>query len=197
MKKVVSVLLALSLAVGLGFAFAEGSALPAYVWGGDDPMMAAVIKYLQNTDFGFEAPEGGVLIPTPIVLKTEMNEDQTKATVLGNFWTFTYAREGNILVGGPCGENPGLITLEKKDGEWVVTSAEFAADDSGDFMDNVAKLANGDEALIEEFARTRESSEDSYLPQFRRAAVVTYVEDNGLDIVAFQDPGWDPVSVID
>ena len=34
------------------------------------------------------------------------------------------------------------------------------------------------------------------LPQYQRAAVVTYVADNHLDIEAYQEFGWEPVSVI-
>ena len=99
MKKLVSVLLALALALGMAGAFAESEALPAYTWNGEDPIWGAVVKYFQENDFGFEPAEGGVLIPTPIILKTEVSEDETEATVWGNFWIFTYSRNA---------ENPKL-----------------------------------------------------------------------------------------
>ena len=196
MKKMVSVLLVLALALGVCGAFAEDSALPAYAWTGEDPVVAAVIAYMQETDFGFETPEGGVMIPTPIILKTEMNADETEATVYGNFWIFTYALKGKILETGPCGENPGVIKLEKKDGAWAVTSAEFAGS-GDDYLEDIKKFANGDKELEAQFALTVGASEDSILPQYQRAAVVEYVQANGLDIEAYQDTGWDPVSVTD
>ena len=44
---------------------------------------------------------------------------------------------------------------------------------------------------------TTGASEDSVLPQYRRAVLVNYVEENKLDITACQDYGWDPVSPAD
>ena len=196
MKKLVSVLLALALALGVCGAFAEGSALPAYTYGGDDPIWAAVVKYMQETDFGFEAPEGGILVPTPIILKTDVNEGETEATVYGNFWIFTYTLEGQTLMTGPCGENPGVLKLEKKDGEWAVTGAEFA-EDGDNYDESIKKLANGDEKLEKDYFDTTGASEDSMLPQYQRAVLVTYVEDNHLDITAYQDYGQEPVALND
>lgn len=197
MKKMVSVFLALVLALGLCSAFAEEAALPAYTWTGDDPVTAAVIKSMQETDSGYETPEGGILIPTPIILKTDLNAEETEASVYGNFWIFTYARNGKILERAACGENPGVIRLEKKDGEWAVISAEFAEDGEEAYNASIKKFANGDKELEEQYYCTTGATEDSFLPQYQRAAVVEYVVANGLDIEAFQEPGRDPVSVID
>ena len=195
MKKIVSVLLALVLALGLCGAFAEDNALPAYEYpyAEEDPLMAAVVKFMQETDFGYEPEEGGVLIPTPVVVKTDLNEEETEAAVYGNFWTFTYRRSGKILERTACGENPGVIRLEKKDGEWTVTSAEFA--EEGTYVEDVKQIAGGDPELEALFALTTDARDDSILPQFMRAAVVGYVNANGLDIEAFQEPGSDPVPV--
>jgi hypothetical protein len=88
------------------------------------------------------------------------------------------------------------MKLEKKDGKWTVVSAEFAGDGE-DYMNDIKRFANGDEALIEEYLRTTGATEDSYLPQYQRAAVVLYVDGNKLDIEAYQEPGNDPVSVTD
>ena len=196
MKKIVSVMLALVLALGICGAFAETSALPAYTYSGDDPVWSAVVKYMQETDFGYEAPEGGILVPTPIILKTDVNEDETEAAVYGNFWIFTYALEGTTLTTGPCGENPGVLKLEKKDGEWTVTGAEFAGDGE-DYAADIAKFANGDEALEKDYYLTTGASEDSMLPQYQRAVLVNYVNDNNLDITDYRDYGEDPVSLVD
>lgn len=200
MKKLVSVLLALALALGVCGAFAESSSLPAYTYHGDDPVWTAVVKYMQETDFGFEAPEGGILVPTPIILRTDMAADENgepaEATVYGNFWIFTYALEGEILKMVSGGENPGVLKLEKKDGEWTVTGAVFA-EDGDNYYENVKMLANGDADLEKAYYDTTGASGDSVLPQYRRAVLVNYVEENKLDITAYQDYGWDPVSLTD
>ena len=200
MKKLVSVLLALALTLGVCGAFAESASLPAYTYHGDDPVWTAVVKYMQENDFGFEAPEGGILVPTPIILRTDVAADETgepaEATVYGNFWIFTYALEGKILKLFSGGENPGVLKLEKKDGEWIVTGAEFA-ESGDDYDESVKKLAGGDEELEKAFFDTTGASEDSVLPQYQRAVLVNYVEENKLDITAYQEPGWDPVSLTD
>lgn len=198
MKKVLLILLALSLAIGVGCAFAD-DALPPFQWQGEDPVIAAVISYMQANASEYEIPEGGVMIPTPIILKTEPEApygDAEEVTVYGNFWIFTYAKEGKILKTGPSGENPGVMKLEKKDGVWTVASAEFAEDGEG-YAASIEKFAGGDKELEAQYALTNGSSEDSVVSQFQRAAVVEYVAANGLDIEAYQDQGWDPVSVTD
>ena len=200
MKKMISVLLALVLALGVCGAFAEeSSALPAYAYQGDDPIWKAVVEYMQATDFGFEPEAGGVLIPTPIILKTVYNDDETEATVYGNFWIFCYKRSeenSKILAMTSGGENPGYMKLEKKDGVWAVTSMVIAGS-GDDYQTDIVKFADGDKELEEQYFLTAGASENSMLPQYQRAAVVEYVAANNLDIEAYQETGWDPVAVND
>ncbi len=198
MKKIFSVLLVLMMTLGLCSALAEQDALPPYTnpYGDEEPVLRAMIDYMLETDFGFEAGEGGVLIPTPIVLKTEMSEDGTQATIWGNFWIFVYVRSGRILERTACGENPGVMKLALADGVWTVTSLEVAGD--GDAYEaDIEKFAAGDKELEAEYAMTTGKTDESFLPQYQRAAVVLYVEANALDIEAYRNPGWEPVSVID
>lgn len=196
MKKAVSVLLTLALSLALCGAFAEDSALPAYSFTGDDPVLAAVIRCMQETDFGALVEEGGVLIPTPIIVRTEFNPEETEATVYGNFWVFTYVRNGKILERRSCGENPGVMKLEKKDGEWAVVSFDYMGDED-DYAASIRKYAGGDKGLEEQYYLTTGVREDNFVPQYQRAAVVNYVQENNLDIEAYQEPGQEPVPVID
>ena len=200
MKKLVSVLLALALTLGVCGAFAESAALPAYTYQTEDPIVDAVVKYMQKTDFGFEAPEGGILVPTPFILRTDVAADETgepaEATVYGNFWIFCYKLNGKTLETTSGGECPGVMKLAKKDGVWTVVSMEKAGEGE-DYAKDIAKFCNGDKELEEQFALTTGAAEDSILPQYQRAAVVNYVQDNKLDIEAYQDYGQDPVSVTD
>ena len=196
MKKMIALLLVLAMALGIGCAFAENAALPAFTYSGTDPVWVAVENYMLATDFGYTPEEGGVLIPTPIILKTEMNADETEATVYGNFWIFCYKQNGKILEVTSGGECPGVMKLEKKDGAWTVVSMDMAGEGE-DYAKDIAKFCNGDKELEEQFYQTTGSSEDSILPQYQRAAVAAYVLDNKLAIEAFQDYGEDPVSVTD
>lgn len=154
------------------------------------------MNYMLNTDFGCPVEEGGVLIPTPVILKAETNADKTEATVYGNFWLFAYKQDGKILKVTSCGECPGVMKLEKNDGVWTVSSFESAGEGEK-YSEDIARFANGDKELKELYRRSTGASDDSILDQYQRAAVVEYVNANQLDIEAYQENGWDPVSVTD
>lgn len=195
MKKTLCVILALALCLGLCCAVAESSALPAYVYpfAEENPLMAGVMDCLMKTDFGYEPAEGTVMIPAPIVLKTEMNADETEATVWGNFWMFGYRLNGKILEATCGGDNPGVMKLVKQDGAWTAVSLEVAPV-NGDRGRYLKEFSGGDEALEKEYEIAGDAVE-GYLPQYRRSFIVEYVNANHLDIEAFQDPGKEPVDV--
>lgn len=171
----------------------EAAALPAYVYpfAGENPVMAAAAEYLVTADLGCEPEEGGVLIPAPIVLKEETGE--TEATLWGNFWVFAYKLNGSILECTAGGENPGVMKLEKKDGKWQVVSLELA-EDGADFDAGIRAFANGD-AELEKAYYLSSGADEGYLPQYRRSFIVEYVNANKLDVVAYQDNGWEPVDI--
>ncbi len=195
MKIIVSMILALTLALGLCGALAAPVTLPAYVYPGDDPILAAVTHYMVDVDQRFQPDDGGVLVPAPIVLKTEMNENETEATVYGNFWIFGYVLDGKVLKCTCGGENPGVMKLAKgEEGAWTVVSME-SAEEGDTFVSSIRALAHGDEALFEQY-RIASDGDAGYLPQYRRAFLIDYIVSNGLDIEAYQDYGWDPVSLI-
>ena len=195
MKKIVSILVALTLALGLVGACAESSALPAYVYPGDDPIWAAIANYMADNGLGFTPEAGQVLIPAPVILNPQdieaVTDETEELTVYGNFWVFTYALEGRELVCTSGGENPGLMRLKKQDGQWVVEGM-MLADEGENYQASIKALVGGDETLLREFALSRD---DGYLPQYRRAFILDYVQANNLDVTAFRDPGWDPVSI--
>ena len=188
MKKMICILAALMMAVGVcGLAFAESAALPPYTYPEDGSVWEAVVKYMQTNDFGFTPNEGGVLIPTPVIIRIDMSEDGKTAVVYGNFWIFTYTQEGKNLVTGPCGENVGVMKVEQgEDGVWTVVSAEYA-EDGDNYQESIKNLCHGDKVLEEEYAKTTSYNEDSYLGQMQRSTLVQYITDNNLDITTLLD----------
>lgn len=189
-------MLALILALLAAATLAEGTTLPAYVYpfAEEDPVGAAVVDYMLNNDFGCQAEEGGVLFPTPVILKTETSTDGMETTIYGNFWMFAYRLEGKILQVTSCGECPGIMKLEKKDDVWTVSSFESAGEGE-QYSEDITRFANGDKELEELYLRSTGADEESILEQYQRAAVVGYVNANQLDIEAYQENGADPVSV--
>ena len=195
-KRILSVAAAaILLALGLCTAFAE-EALPPYVYpyAEEDPMMAAIMEYLTSVDLGYAPQPGGVLVPAPILLKTELNGDETAATVYGNFWVFTYVLDGNVLKMTSGGENPGVLQLTRQGSAWNVVTADFAKE--GSYREDIERFCGGDETLVQEY-RTAGDGTDGYLPQYRRSFLIGYLESCGLDIVAYQDFGEEPVSLTD
>ena len=191
----------LVLCAGVSGALAETNELPAYVYPEpeNNPVVAAVANYMVNNDFGYDTEDGGVLIPAPVIIKTvpeEPGEDADEVTVYGNFWIFAYKLNGNILECTAGGENPGVMKVEKKDGEWVVTSAEFAEYGDEGYMESISRFADGDSELEKEYYTAADAT-DGYLPQFQRSFIIGYVISNGLEgkITAFRDYGQDPVDI--
>ena len=195
MKKWLCVLLALALSLSQCCAGAESAGLPAYSYpfAQEDPLMAAVVDCMLRSGLGAVPGAGGVTIPAPVVLRTEMNGDETRATVYGNFWIFAYRLKGKILEMTGGAENPGVMKLEKKDGQWTVTSFETAPE-NGKLSESLRRFAGGDEVLEKEY-RIAGDAACGYLPQYRRAFIAEYVNANHLDVEAYQDYGWDPVDV--
>ena len=86
------------------------------------------------------------------------------------------------------------MKLEKKDGVWKAVSLEAAEDGEG-FEDSIRAFAQGDAELEKEYYLSSDAT-DGYLPQYRRSFILEYVNANHLDIVAYQDYGWEPVEVV-
>ena len=113
--------------------------------------------------------------------------------VYGDFWIFNYGLEGTVLHTLSGGETPGVMTLELKDGVWTGTALE-AAGDGEDYASDIRRFCAGDEALEAlyfEASDAREGRTEETLRRFIRE----YVEANGLNVTAYQDPGWPPVSL--
>ena len=184
----------LMLAVLIAAAFAEGEKLPAYSYTGEDPVEGAIAEFLatdERVEMYLTEP-GFVSIPCPMLYKTEMIDD-THAKVYGTFWILNYVKKGNVLENISGGEYPAIITLEKTDDKWKVTSMEEAGDGE-DYAADIRRFADGDQELEDQyFAGADLSTEANQVVRTR--FIKAYVEANGLDVTAYKDSGWDPVEL--
>ena len=189
MKKKLFLPLLLALLLGVGICCAA-EALPPYAYSGEDAIEGAVANYTAD-EFGkqFLTEEGSVTIPTPVILKTEAPDD-SHATVYGNFWVFNYVRSDDVLRMISGGEFPGVIQLEKQDGAWRVTGAEYAGDGE-DYGKDITRFCNGDKALEERYFEAGDGGSDLHL-EVRRRFISDYIKANGLNVAAWQDPFWPP-----
>ncbi len=200
MKKWLTMILALALALVAVSAAAETEEpvsdipLPAYAYTGDDPVEAAVIAYMQESGImdGYWLAEGGVCVPTPVIVY-EREADDTHETVYGNFWTFCYVLQGDVLVCNSGGELPGVMQLEAQGDGWKVVSAEFAGDGE-DYDRDIKRFADGDDDLLEAMYGAADGDGEP-LKNARRVTLEAYVTANGLSVAAYQDPYWEPVGL--
>ena len=168
------------------------AALPAYSYTGDDPIVGVIINALLTDGHAdmYMKKTGSVTIPCPIILKTEMI-DEAHAKVYGNFWLLTYVKNGDVLENISGGENAAIITLEKVEGKWQVTAMEEAGDGE-EYVADIKRFASGDSELETKYF----AAEDLKANQETRTQFIkAYVEANDLDITAYQDYGWEPITL--
>ena len=174
--------------------FERESGLPAYAYSGDNPIEGAIADFLAADERakGYLTAPGYVTIPCPIIHKTEMI-DAAHAKVYGSFWILNYARRGETLFNISGGEYPAVIMLENADGRWQVTAMEEAGDGE-DYAADIERFADGDKDLTERYFAGADLGTDAN-QAIRTRFIKAYVETNRLDIAAYQDYGWAPVSL--
>ena len=174
--------------------FTRADALPEYEYTGEDPYVKAVVDHMISSGMAdmFASENGSVFIPEPVILKVE-NVDDSHARVYGNLWASVYVRRTSVLRCISGGEMPAVAELELKDGAWKVTSMETAGDGE-DYAADIRKFCNGDSELEDAFFTAADGGSD-VVKQARLSTLRAYVEQNGLVITAYQDPGWDPVEI--
>ena len=174
--------------------FEKQPGLPPYAYPGDDPIEGAIANSLAGGEEAgnYLTAPGYVTIPCVIIHKTEMIDD-AHAKVYGSFWILNYVKEGDVLKNLSGGEYPAVVTLEKANDEWTLTSMEVAGD-GDDYAADIRRFADGDKELEEKYFSGSDllSAENQAI---RTRQIKAYVEANGLAITAYQDYGWDPVSL--
>lgn len=172
----------------------DDSGLPGYEYTGEDPIEGAIADVLASEDISeqYLTEPGSVAIPCPVILKTEKTDD-THVKVIGNFWVMNYVLQDQTLKCISGGECPGIITLELEDDEWIVTDLDEVGDDE-DYEAGIERVAGGDKDLIAKFYEAHDMSGDP-LKSIREKYIREYVEENELDVTAYQDEGWDPVEL--
>lgn len=159
----------------------------AYGYAGDDPIEAAVYKYMaEEVSKNFEKADVSIPI-VQIVHEDLTNPDDV--LVYGDFWVDNYNINGDTLECVSGGNFPGVMHMSK-DGEGYVVSSFDMVEDGANF-DPSAKELFGDnyDAFMKVY------SDDEARKELRTITVSDYVNLNGLDVTQYQDYGWDPVKL--
>ncbi|MBQ7464702.1 MAG: hypothetical protein IJS86_07560 [Lachnospiraceae bacterium] len=162
--------------------------LPRYEYPEDDAVLSAISDYMTN-EISQDYEPAGVSIPG-LDLVDRDDTDPEDVKVWGYFSVWNYDADGDILKMSSGGAYPGLFHVkDNKDGTASVISFDRVADGS-DYTPSAKKIF-GDR--YEKFEKL--SSDDEAREKARKETIKRYVEDNGLNISAYQDPGWDPVKL--
>ena len=156
----------------------------AYGYGGDDPVEAAIYKYMaEEVSKDYDAAD--VSIPTVNVVYVDYSgEDEILA--YGDFWVENYNIDGDTLMCASGGNYPGVFHLSK---DYEVTAFDQVAD-GGDFEASAKELFG---EHYEDFMAVYGDSDAR--DELRRATVTDYVHFNNLDVTQYQDYGWDPIEI--
>ncbi len=168
-------------------------ALPAYIYPGGDPVLAAVTSYMADVMTGYYS-DYDVSIPAPVILKQEKIDD-THIKVYGNFWIFNYDLQGQTLENVSGGEAPGYMIVTRDGDSMKVTDAEFAGD-GAEYAEDIKNFCGDDKSLESQYFASNDAGQEPLL-SVRKEFIHDYVEANGLDITAYQDYGWEPVGLSD
>ncbi len=161
--------------------------LPPYEYPGPELFYSVLYSYLIDELSPYYAA-ADVSIPCPIIVHVD-EEDKDDIKVYGNFWIFNYDLNGDILENTSGGSYPGCIHLKSTDEGYEVTSMEVVEDGS-----NYTESAK--EIFGEYYDAFVEATSDSEQTESIRAQIIAnYVAANNLSITAYQDYGWDPVTL--
>ena len=169
-----------------GASAAEGT-LPAYDYPGPELFYSVLYNYMTE-ELGKNYEKAQVCIPCPVIIK-EDESDKSDIRVYGNFWIFNYDLKGDILENTSGGSYPGCIHVKSTDEGYEVTSMDIVEDGS-DFNPSAKKIFG------ENYDLFMKDGEDEALREKTRAQIIAnYVAANDLNITAYQDYGWDPVTL--
>lgn len=159
----------------------------AYGYAGDDPIEAAVYKYMaENVSAYFDKADAN--IPTVTIVKVD-DTNADEVLVYGDYWIDNYNANGDTLECVSGGHFPGVMHVVK-DGDGYTVKAFGMIEDGTDF-DSSAKELFGEnyDAFIKVYSDSDTSDE------LRKAAVVNYIKLNDLDFTQYQALGQEPVKL--
>lgn len=166
---------------------ASAGSLPAYDYPGPELFYTVLYKYMTD-ELGKNYDPADVGIPCPIIV-AEDESDKSDIKVWGNFQYYNYDLNGTTLETVSGGSYPGCIHIRDTEAGYEVTGMDVVKDGSG--WDASAKEIFGEhyDAFIEKEA-------DSAGNEAVRAQIIAnYAAANNLEITAYKDYGWDPVTL--
>lgn len=162
--------------------------LPRYTYPDDDPYCNAITDYFID-EIAPQYMEAQLSVPQIAEIAVD-DSDPEDVKVWGDFFVYNYDLDGTVLMFVSGGNHCGLIHLKKND-DGTATVTSFDQVEDGSNFDPSAKKIFGE--YYDKFMEVNSDNESR--EEFRKNILINYVEDNGLNITAYQDYGWDPVEL--
>ena len=163
--------------------------LPAYEYPGPEAFYYDLYKYIID-EFSANYEKADVCIPS-VDIVAEDTEDPEDYRVYGIFSILNYNLNGDILECVSGGLYPGVIhaRYDQENGSYEFTGSEIVEDGSN--YTESAKRIFGDH--YSDFEKLY--ADDKAREQTRAQIIANYVAANDLQITAYKDYGWDPVTL--
>ncbi len=161
--------------------------LPRYQYTGKDMKMKAICDYLVEHEQETDEEEFPV-IPAPVFYEIVKEDGVWK--VFGNFWCFSYYKNGNTLEEKGGSAMSACFHLKKKDGAYKVVKVERTGD-GAEYGKGIEKFCQGHPSIYKKYFEDHKKQEK----RIRKKLLRQYVKDNGLDITQYHEYGWDPVKL--
>ena len=165
----------------------SGAELPAYEYPGPELFYYELYTYLTD-ELSKDYDKADVSIPCPVIAYIDESDDDD-IKVYGDFLIFNYSLNRDILECKSGGSYPGVVHMKKTDEGYEVSGMDVVADGS-DYTPSAKKIFGDRYDEV-----TAVIGDDELKEQTRAQIIANYVALNDLDISAFQDYGWDPISL--
>ena len=165
----------------------------AFVYSGSDPYLPAVCAWMTE-ELGQYYSSGAITIPEPVILYTD-NSNPDDIKIWGDFRIGQYNLDNETLVFAAGGSHPGLLHLKEADDMCTVTGFDAVGEgsDNGPDIERIfgsAPAAAGDLPSV-----LSKINDDGTAEAARKDFLRMYAEASDLSITAYQDYGYDPVSL--
>lgn len=147
----------------------------------------AVSDYLVK-EIGSGYLQGELCIPS-LMMVAEDERESLPANVWGDFWIFWYNISGDTLVTVSGGNHSGRMTLNKKDGSYVVTEFEQTTDGAG--YEASAKRIFGQHYDLYQYMHSNQDVSEAV----RQEQLRQYISSKGLNVGYYKDFGWPAVKL--
>lgn len=156
----------------------------------EEQAVRQVISDYLVSNIGEQYLKGEICIPALMIVASEQ-ADSDYVPVLGDFWVFWYNIAGDTLKCVSGGNHSGLMTLNKENGKYTVTSFEQTVDGAGNVAS--AKRIFGSYYDIYQNMHSNQAVRDAV----RKEQLQEYLKRHSLDVHYYQDYGWPAVNIYD